>query len=203
MTFRPDSGLNEERTKMTRAGKFQAGTAAAAIASGLVAAAPVSATETISYSYDAQGRLTRAARSGSVNNGLTTQYQHDAADNRTSRWTGTGPPPAPPPAPPPPPPPPANNPPATVADTLSVARCATGSKNVVANDSDPEGNLPLALVDVSPGIRGSATVLDASTVQYEAFDSTGTDPLTYTVQDSLGASSTGTLTVTVTSGVCQ
>jgi hypothetical protein len=46
-------------------------------------------------------------------------------------------------------------------------------------------------------------VLDASTVQYEAFDSTGTDPLTYTVQDSLGASSTGTLTVTVTSGVCQ
>jgi YD repeat-containing protein len=65
-----------------------------ASASGLASAA-----ETIGYSYDPHGRLTGVARSGSST--LATQYRHDLADNRTSRWTGTGAPPAPPaPAPP-------------------------------------------------------------------------------------------------------
>ncbi|MBB6428184.1 discoidin domain-containing protein [Sphingopyxis sp. JAI128] len=40
------------------------------------------ATETISYTYDAKGRLVKVERSGSVNNGVMTEYTHDAADNR-------------------------------------------------------------------------------------------------------------------------
>lgn len=38
--------------------------------------------ETIAYTYDAKGRLVKVARSGSVNNGVTTEYAHDKADNR-------------------------------------------------------------------------------------------------------------------------
>ena len=43
----------------------------------------VTATETITYSYDAKGRLVTVVHSGSVNNGVQTTYGHDAADNRT------------------------------------------------------------------------------------------------------------------------
>jgi YD repeat-containing protein len=185
----------------------------ASILAALAAASGAEAAETVIYGYDAQGRLTGVAR-----NGFNTAYAYDRADNRTSMTVSPGgtpsppppgppPPPAPPPPSPPPstpPPPPSNSPPTTVADALSVARCSTGSRNVTANDNDPEGNTPLVLLDVSPGTRGNASVLNSTTVQYESFDTTGSDPLTYTVRDSLGASSTGTLNVTVTSGgTCQ
>ena len=102
------------------------------------------------------------------------------------------------PPPPPPPPPPANSPPTTVADGLSVTRCAFGFINVTANDSDPEGNLPLVVLSaVSSKPRlGEALVVDASTVRYEA-NAEGTDVVTYTVRDSLGATSTGKLTVVI------
>lgn len=48
-----------------------------------IQAAAVSATETITYTYDAVGRLVATAHSGTVNNGLSSGYQYDAADNRT------------------------------------------------------------------------------------------------------------------------
>ncbi len=41
------------------------------------------ATETITYTYDAKGRVTRIVHTGTVNNGVTIQYTHDHADNRT------------------------------------------------------------------------------------------------------------------------
>lgn len=40
------------------------------------------AAETIIYSYDAKGRVTKVVRAGTVNNGVTTQYAHDKANNR-------------------------------------------------------------------------------------------------------------------------
>lgn len=43
-----------------------------------------SASETVTYSYDAKGRLVQVARSGSVNNNVTTTYAFDAADNRVN-----------------------------------------------------------------------------------------------------------------------
>jgi YD repeat-containing protein len=43
-----------------------------------------SAAETVTYSYDAKGRLTQVARSGSVNNGVVAAYAFDKADNRTN-----------------------------------------------------------------------------------------------------------------------
>jgi YD repeat-containing protein len=49
----------------------------------LVAAA-ATASETISYSYDARGRLVKVERSGSVNNNVSASYGYDKADNRTN-----------------------------------------------------------------------------------------------------------------------
>jgi len=48
---------------------------------------PAWATETITYTYDALGRLVQAAHSGSVNNGQQTTYTLDPASNRTNTTT--------------------------------------------------------------------------------------------------------------------
>jgi hypothetical protein len=74
---------------------------------------------------------------------------------------------------------------------------------VLANDSDPEGNLPLEIVSVSEGGKGTAFLVGTSYITYDAYSMTGTETLTYQVRDSLGAISTGTIFITVTdSGAC-
>ena len=47
------------------------------------------AAETITYTYDAKGRLTKVVHAGTINNGTTVEYSHDAADNRTRVKTTT------------------------------------------------------------------------------------------------------------------
>ena len=47
----------------------------------LVGAAAYAA-ETITYKYDARGRLIQVNRTGSVNNNVVTNYTYDKADNR-------------------------------------------------------------------------------------------------------------------------
>jgi len=54
---------------------------------GLAVAAAAVAAETLSYSYDARGRLVKVQHSGSVNNNVITNYSYDKADNRTLRNT--------------------------------------------------------------------------------------------------------------------
>lgn len=54
------------------------------------------ATETVNYSYDAKGRLVQIARSGSINNGVVTNYTYDHANNRTNKTTTGSPNPGPP-----------------------------------------------------------------------------------------------------------
>ena len=58
--------------------------AAALLAAGT---SPVWASETITYSYDALGRLIKVVHSGSVNNNQQTVYTIDPADNRTNVTT--------------------------------------------------------------------------------------------------------------------
>ena len=54
------------------------------------------ADETIEYTYDAKGRLVKVERSGSVNDGVDTEYTYDDADNRTEKDTsGSSNPPPP------------------------------------------------------------------------------------------------------------
>ena len=45
------------------------------------------ATETITYSYDARGRVISVRRSGMVNNNVVTNYSYDKADNRNQVTT--------------------------------------------------------------------------------------------------------------------
>jgi YD repeat-containing protein len=54
------------------------------------------AAETINYSYDARGRLKQVARTGTINNNVTTNYTYDKADNRTNKTTTGSPNPGPP-----------------------------------------------------------------------------------------------------------
>jgi Tfp pilus assembly protein PilV len=56
------------------------------------------AAETITYTYDARGRLKQVAHSGTppVNNGVNTTYTYDKADNRTNKTTTGSPNPGPP-----------------------------------------------------------------------------------------------------------
>ena len=55
------------------------------------------ANETITYTYDAKGRLVKVAHTGTVNNNVQTTYTHDKADNRKNTTT-TGSPNATPPS---------------------------------------------------------------------------------------------------------
>jgi hypothetical protein len=50
----------------------------------LGAAGAAVATETITYSYDAKGRLIKVVHSGTVNNNVLVEYTHDKADTRTN-----------------------------------------------------------------------------------------------------------------------
>lgn len=42
------------------------------------------ANETVTYIYDAKARLVKVVHSGSINNGVTSQYSHDRTGNRTN-----------------------------------------------------------------------------------------------------------------------
>lgn len=50
----------------------------------LLAATEARASETILYTYDAQGRLITSAHTGTVNNNVQASFTFDAADNRTN-----------------------------------------------------------------------------------------------------------------------
>lgn len=70
--------------------------AGAVIAGLMLPVLSASAAETVKYTYDAKGRLVKVERSGTANNGVATEYQHDKADNRKKAKT-TGSPNSPPP----------------------------------------------------------------------------------------------------------
>jgi hypothetical protein len=50
----------------------------------LLSSAAARASETITYTYDALGRLVTVSRSGTVNNGANAGYTYDPANNRTN-----------------------------------------------------------------------------------------------------------------------
>lgn len=55
----------------------------------LTGLAVAAASETVTYSYDARGRLVAVKHSGTVNNNVQANYTYDKADNRTHK-TVTG-----------------------------------------------------------------------------------------------------------------
>jgi hypothetical protein len=65
--------------------------------SAITSTIPAYASETITYKYDAKGRLFEVKRTGTVNNNVNTTYQHDKADNRKNVTTTGSPNSSPPP----------------------------------------------------------------------------------------------------------
>ena len=57
--------------------------AAVLVAAGTLLAVGIArASETVTYTYDAKGRLVKVVHSGTVNNDLVANYTYDPADNR-------------------------------------------------------------------------------------------------------------------------
>ncbi|HMC92254.1 MAG TPA: hypothetical protein VKI45_07295 [Allosphingosinicella sp.] len=63
-----------------RRNKVAAGLILAMIGCAVVSAA--AATETVTYTYDAKGRLVKVEHAGTVNNNVVANYSYDPADNR-------------------------------------------------------------------------------------------------------------------------
>jgi len=63
---------------------------AGVVGSGLLASSVASASETITYTYDARGRLVKVAHTGTVNNNNQACYKYDKADNRANVQVNVG-----------------------------------------------------------------------------------------------------------------
>lgn len=159
------------------------------------------AAETVSYSYDALGRLTTSTISGGPNNTIGTATCFDAAGNRTRYTVGAGvtscgsPAPSPTPTPTPTPTAP---PPVAVADSTGGACNSAVTYNVVANDYDPNGNTPLTLLSVTSNANVDASVVSSTSVQFIGYTPGNTSTLSYVIKNSLGATATGSITYKTT-----
>lgn len=179
--------------------------------------APIRASETTTYSYDALGRLVRTSIGGGPSDGISTALCFDAAGNRARYYRGSGsgpacaaptytplPDPTPTPAPTPTPTPtPANSPPIANADAASFNCSITRTVDLTANDTDPEGNLPLNLISVTGNEDSVWIVSMTSSSVTVATNSAGQYYMDYTVADSLGATSQGSLSLAVTGTQCR
>jgi YD repeat-containing protein len=152
--------------------------------------------ETITYEYDELGRLKKTTKAGGPATGAQTTTTFDPAGNRTNQTTtgvgGVTPPP------------PSNQPPFANADTVSVQCNLTTTKNVTANDTDPENNSPLVVQSASIASgTASATIASGTSLSITGGTFAGASQINYVVADSLGATSTGLLTVTTTGTSAQ
>ncbi|NWL75653.1 hypothetical protein DM872_02190 [Pseudomonas taiwanensis] len=97
---------------------------------------------------------------------------------------------------------PANQPPVAVADSAGTALGTPVSINVLANDSDPDGNVPLSIANLAQPASGTGSVsANGSVVTYTppvGLNGPLTASFSYQVRDSLGAlSAPATVTVNV------
>src|SRR6185369_8018773 len=90
-----------------------------------------------------------------------------------------------------------NDPPAAVADTATTPEDTAATTNVLANDSDLDGDT-LAITAVTQGTHGSVTFTTANVTYTPAANYNGADSFTYTISDGKGGTATATVSVTVT-----
>ncbi len=93
--------------------------------------------------------------------------------------------------------PPANEPPVANNDAGTTTQDTARTIDVLANDTDPEGD-DLAVTGVSAPGHGSAAILSNSVVYTPAAGFVGSDSFSYTVSDGQGGSDTGMVNITVT-----
>lgn len=89
-----------------------------------------------------------------------------------------------------------NTPPVANADSASTAFGIAATINVLANDSDANGD-PLGVVAVTNGSKGTVVNNGISVTYTPNAGASGSDLFTYTVADGRGGSATGTVTVTI------
>lgn len=89
-----------------------------------------------------------------------------------------------------------NDPPVAVADNLTINEDQTVSVNVLANDTDIDGD-PLALTAVGTPLHGTAAISGAEIVYTPDLNYIGTDSFSYTITDGQGANATADVTITV------
>jgi len=65
-------------------GIFAVAVTGVAVAAAAIASETIAHNETITYKYDARGRLVKVERSGGVNDKVKAEYRYDKADNRTN-----------------------------------------------------------------------------------------------------------------------
>lgn len=170
----------------------------------LLAGGNAEASDTTTYTYDALGRLVAVSTSGGVNKGLSVATCYDRAGNRAN-YTVSGasgtPPAAPPPCSPSSQPPSGNQPPLAVDDTGGMNRCTPDYFAVLSNDYDPDGNVPLALVSVSGSTRGTPEI-SGTYIYFTPSGLNGVATVTYVMRDSLGATASATLSISISNGSC-
>ncbi len=166
--------------------------------------------QTEDHTYDALGRLVITDTSG-ANDGDARSYCYDDAGNRTklrasqdsSAESCAAPtpdqlPPEPPQPPPPPPPPSGNTPPAASNDSVSGDCMDTATVNLTVNDfdADDDPTRPVLVSIVKTSGSGGASKVSASSVSVSFALNGGGGVFSYVIEDSDGATDTGTLHVT-------
>jgi len=127
------------------------------------------------YKYDDLGRLEKVE----TDDGTTIEYDLDDVGNREAVTTML------------PAPPVASN------DSVSISLYSSTLKNVVANDSDPNGD-PLTITSVTQPWNGNV-VIWSSTSLYITGSAVGTTSFSYTISDGHGGTDTGWVFFQVTS----
>ena len=84
-------------------------------------------------------------------------------------------------------------------DTATTPVGSSVTIAVLANDTDPDGNL-LTITAVSQGMHGTVTISGTSVIYQPATAFVGSDSFTYTITDVQGVSTTATVIVNVISG---
>jgi len=91
-----------------------------------------------------------------------------------------------------------NRPPVAAADSATTYLTAPVTINVLANDTDPDGN-PLTVTSVTQPIKGSAVINGGQTITFKpAAGSNGPVQFTYIVKDGAGGMASATVDVMVT-----
>lgn len=89
-----------------------------------------------------------------------------------------------------------NDGPTAAADSATTSMDVPVTIDVLANDSDPNGDA-IELIGVGTPSNGSAVIESGRVVYQPASGFFGSDSFSYTIQDEAGAAATGTVTVTV------
>jgi hypothetical protein len=92
--------------------------------------------------------------------------------------------------------PPPNRPPIAVDDAAATLSGQPVTINVIANDSDPDGD-PLTVQSLTAPLLGTAQISNNMVIYTPAAGVAGTDRFTYTINDGRGGTATATVTVTI------